>query len=190
MTLTEIRFAGIGGQGLILGARMLLRALGADGRSAAQSQNYEPTSRGGLCHSDIVLGEAGSGAVDYPLVTGLDFLVVLDAVGLEGSLPLLKPDALVITDQRLVPNAPKGRKGAFTHHALALTDRAIALGSHRVANIVGLGVLAGLADLCPRERLDGAIGEMAPKKFLSLNLEALGAGYEMAGEVREVRGAA
>jgi 2-oxoglutarate ferredoxin oxidoreductase subunit gamma len=179
MSLTEIRFAGSGGQGLILGARMLLRALGADGRSAAQSQNYEPTSRGGLCHSDIVLGEDG-GAVDFPLVTGLDYLVILDAVGLEGSLPLLKQGALVITDARLVPDAPKAKGNDFTLHTLSLTDRAIALGSHRVANIVGLGVLAGLADLCPRGRLETAIGEMAPKKFLGLNLEALEAGYEMA----------
>lgn len=191
MKLTEIRFAGSGGQGLILCARMLLRALGADGRSAAQTQNYEPTSRGGLCHSDIVLGDDGAGGdgggVDYPLVTGLDYLVVLDAVGLEGSLPLLKPGALVITDQRLVREAPRGD---FSHHALPLTDRAIALGSHRVANIVGLGVLTALVDLCPRPRLETAIAEMAPKKFLALNLEALEAGYAMAGEVADVRGAA
>ena len=184
MKLTEIRFAGSGGQGLILCARMLLRALGADGRSAAQTQNYEPTSRGGLCHSDIVPGDAAAGGdgggVDYPLVTGLDYLVVLDAVGLAGSVPLLKPGALVITDKRLAPEAPRGD---FSHHALALTDRAIALGSHRVANIVGLGVLSALADLCPRPRLERAIAEMAPKKFRALNLEALEAGYAMAGEV-------
>ncbi len=195
MKLTEIRFAGSGGQGLILCARMLLRALGADGRLAAQTQNYEPTSRGGLCHSDIVLGDAATGGggggdgggVDYPLVTGLDYLVVLDAVGLQGSVPLLKPGALVITDKRLVREAPPSD---FSHHALPLTDRAIALGSHRVANIVGLGVLSALADLCPRPRLETAIAEMAPKKFLALNLEALEAGYAMAGEAAEVRGAA
>ena len=93
MSTTEIRFAGIGGQGLILCARMLLKALGAEGRSAAQSQNYEPTSRGGLCHSDIVLGDVDATGVDYPLLTQLDYLVVLDELGLAGSLPLLKPGA-------------------------------------------------------------------------------------------------
>jgi 2-oxoglutarate ferredoxin oxidoreductase subunit gamma len=171
MTVTEIRLAGSGGQGLILGARMLFRALGFDGRSAAQSQGYEPTSRGGFCHSDIVAAE---GAIDYPLVTGLDCLLVLDQVGVAPSAPLLKPDSLVVTDARLVPQPPAG---AFTVHALALTDTAVGLGSHRVANIVGLGALVGLGRLCSREALEEAIRAEAPSKFVDINLEAVATGF-------------
>ncbi|MDP6173603.1 MAG: 2-oxoacid:acceptor oxidoreductase family protein, partial [Rhodospirillales bacterium] len=125
--------------------------------------------------------------VDYPLLTQLDYLVVLDELGLAGSLPLLKPGALVISDERLVPSTPKGD---FTHHALGLTDKAIALGSHRVANIIGLGLLVGLSGICPRAGLEGAISEMAPKKFLALNLEAMEAGFTLADEIQALPGAA
>ena len=62
----EIRLSGSGGQGLILAAGILAEALVAEGRSAAQSQSYEPTSRGGLSRSDLVVSD---GEADYPLVT-------------------------------------------------------------------------------------------------------------------------
>ena len=65
----EIRFSGSGGQGLILSARTLATALTLDGKKVAQSQSYEPTSRGGLSRSDLVVAQE---TVDYPLVTKLD----------------------------------------------------------------------------------------------------------------------
>ena len=105
MERTEIRLAGSGGQGLILGAHILFRALGLEGRRAAQSQSYEPTSRGGFCYSDLVVTEDTS---DYPLVTTLDMVVALAQVGLDRSLDLVKPGALVIVDERLVPALPRG----------------------------------------------------------------------------------
>ena len=57
MDRIEIRLAGSGGQGLILGMHILFRALGLEGKRAAQSQSYEPTSRGGFCYSDLIVTE-------------------------------------------------------------------------------------------------------------------------------------
>ena len=51
----EIRIGGTGGQGLILSAKMLADALAAAGKHVAQSQTYEPTSRGGFCNADLVI---------------------------------------------------------------------------------------------------------------------------------------
>lgn len=169
--VTEIRVAGSGGQGLILSARMLFYALSLDGKNVSQSQNYEPTSRGGFCYSDLVVAK---GAIDYPLITGIDFLLVLDQVGVPGSVPLLRPGALVLTDERLVPEPPEGD---FSVHALPFTDQAIALGSHRVANIIGLGAFAALGGFCARESLEQAVRDSAPPKFVDLNIEAMEAGF-------------
>lgn len=168
----QIRFGGSGGQGLILGARILFRAMSLEGKSVSQSQNYEPTSRGGFCNSDLV---AADSAVDYPLVTAIDYLLLLDQVGVAPSQPMLKPGAVVIADQRLVTAPPEG---AFTVHKLPLTDRAITLGSQRVANIIGLSALCGFAELCSREALQEAIKHEAPERFLDMNFEAIDAGYQ------------
>ncbi len=169
----EIRIGGTGGQGLILCAKMLADALVAAGKRVAQSQTYEPTSRGGYCNSDLVVSEC---EVDFPLATALDCLVLLDRMAVKPSWPLLKPGALVIADTRLCPELPDSKHR--TYH-LPLTRTAIELGSERVANIVALGALAALDNLCARKALERAVRADTPKSFLDLNLDALAAGYRL-----------
>ena len=170
----EIRIGGTGGQGLILSAKMLADALCAGGRRVAQSQTYEPTSRGGYCNSDPVVS---NGEADFPLVTAIDALVLLDRMAVKPSWPLLKRGALVIADTRLCPELPQGDCRA---HPLPLTRTAIELGSERIANIVALGALAALSEVCTRKALEAAVRAETPKSFLDLNLDALAAGYELA----------
>lgn len=172
----ELRFAGTGGQGLILAARMLAQALAAQGRAVAQSQAYEPTSRGGSCNADLVVADAAEAEVDYPLATALDALVLLDAAGTPSSWPLLRPGAWVLADTRLCPQWPAGNVRA---HALPLTRTAIDLGSERVANIVALGALAALTGLCTRATLEQAVRSDTPRAYIDLNLDALAAGWSM-----------
>ena len=180
----EIRIGGTGGQGLILSAKMLADALAQSGRRVAQSQTYEPTSRGGFCNSDLVVS---GDEVDYPLATALDCLVLLDRMAVKPSWPLLKPGGLVIADTRLCPELPEVKQGAECRiHHLPLTRTAIDLGSERVANIVALGALAQLGRLCERPALEEAVRAETPKAFLDLNMDALAAGYQMAVEAKSV----
>ena len=174
---TEIRIGGTGGQGLILCAKMLADALCANGKRVAQSQTYEPTSRGGYCNSDLVIS---AGEVDFPLATSIDLLVLLDRMAVQPSWPLLKRGALVIADTRLCPQLPEGDDNAnYRVHHLPLSRTAIELGSERVANIVALGALAALSGICERKALEQAVRAETPKSFLDLNLDALAAGYRL-----------
>jgi 2-oxoglutarate ferredoxin oxidoreductase subunit gamma len=170
----EIRIGGTGGQGLILAGKMLADALASLGKRVAQSQTYEPTSRGGFCNSDLVVTD---GEVDYPLATALDCLVLLDRMAVKPSWPLLAPGALVIADTRLCPELPQGD---YRGYHLPLTRTAIELGSERVANIVALGALAAHAKLCEHKVLEQAVRAETPKSYLDLNLDALKAGYKLA----------
>ena len=104
MAQLEIRLSGAGGQGLQLSAGILAEALVLEGRTVAQSQSYEPTSRGGLSRSDLVVGDE---APDYPLATALDLLLILDNCAAEASTDLLKPDAVVLADTTRVPEPPR-----------------------------------------------------------------------------------
>jgi 2-oxoglutarate ferredoxin oxidoreductase subunit gamma len=178
----EIRIGGTGGQGLILSAKMLADALASSGRRVAQSQTYEPTSRGGFCNSDLVISE---GEVDYPLATAVDCLVLLDRLAVKPSWPLLKSGALVIADTRLCPELPQGN-GDYRAHHLPLTRTAIELGSERVANIVALGALAALAGICERRALEQAVRAETPKSFLDLNMDALAAGYRLGEQAAQL----
>lgn len=170
----EIRFSGTGGQGLQLSAKIFSEALNIDGKRVAMSQAYEPTSRGGISRSDLVVA---AGDIDYPLATQLDYLIVLDQSAAEISIPLMRPGGTIITDARKVTQPPKGD---FDVHALELSSAAMDIGNERVTNIVTLGALNALGNLCTPEALETAILSSVPPKFLELNKEALARGIALA----------
>ncbi len=178
---TEIRLSGAGGQGLVLGGRILARALLLDGLCVAQSQSYEPTSRGGLCRADVVAGKV---TPDHPLISELDLLVLLDPIGATPSFELLRDGALVLADASLAEGLPRGE---FEVRALPLCETARGLGDPRVANIVALGALTPLAGRWSQRSLEAALLEEAPRRFADLNLEAVHAGGALAEGQRAAR---
>ncbi len=181
----EIRLSGTGGQGLILGGLILAGALVLEGRMAAQSQNYEPVSRGGVSRSDLVVS---TGEVDFPLVTGLDMLVILDQIAVAVSDGLVRRGGLVLADTDRVPAPPSGD---FTLCSLPLSARAQALRNARGANMLALGALAALSGMCSQESLQQAIQSRTPQRFVVINTRAMQEGYSMglaASSVSEMSG--
>jgi 2-oxoglutarate ferredoxin oxidoreductase subunit gamma len=174
----EIRLCGSGGQGLLVAGSILAEALMLEGLYVAQSQSFEPTSRGGMSRTDLV---ASDGTVDYPLATALDCALILDEIAAGPTLGLLKPRGLVLVDSDRVPGPPDGD---FALHSLPLRECARGLGDTRVANLVGLGALARLGQLCSDESLERAIRSTSPARFAELNLEAAEAGRGMTGGAR------
>ncbi len=170
----QIRLSGSGGQGLQLAAKILASALLVEGKRVAQSQSYEPTSRGGLSRSDLVIGKL---AVDYPLVTDLDCLLILDQVAVSGSLDIIRPSTVVLMDSERVTEAPEIDCRPIS---LALVQTARDIGNVRTANIIALSVLAELCGFCEAATLRQVVEERMPPRFVSLNLDALGAGIELA----------
>ena len=169
----EIRLSGSGGQGLQLLAKIFTRAFSDEGKVVAQSQSYEPTSRGGLSRSDLVVGLEEP---DSPLATNVDFMLILDQVAVKAADGIISDDGLVVTDAQLVTDPPKG---AFRVLALPITETAIGLGNHRVANIVALGALTVKGNLCSREIMETAIRESVPSKFIDLNIDAFQEGLNL-----------
>lgn len=171
---TEIRFSGAGGQGLQLSAKILASALAGEGRSVAMSQSYEPTSRGGLSRSDLIVSDSATG---YPLATDLDYLLILDDAAVNASEGLVNGDSVILADARRVSSSPKGKTDV---NSMPFSETALALGNERVANIVALGALIGRSGLCSKETMEESITAMVPPKFRDLNLEAFARGLELA----------
>ena len=169
----EIRLSGTGGQGLGLGGKMLAEALCSKGLHVAQSQSYEPTSRGGMSRSDLVVTEQ---TADYPLATGLDYVLILDDRALSISEGMINDNAVVLVDEELVTIPPEG---SFKVQALPLSRTAISLGNLRVTNVVSLGGLIALGKFCSLETMEAAIRRITPKKYAQMNLDAVRAGYEL-----------
>ena len=174
MEHVEIRLSGTGGQGLILGAMILAEALIAEGHQVAQSQAFEPVSRGGVSRSDLV---AGTAMPEYPLVTALDVLLVLDQCAVEVSQGLVRSGGLVLVDAERVPHPPDGQ---LRRVALPLVATALRVGNARVANMVALGAMAVLGGLCALDALERAVRAGVPPAFLEPSVAALAAGADLA----------
>jgi len=169
----EIRFGGTGGQGLQLSAKLLADALSAQGLNVARSQSYEPTSRGGISRADLVISRD---TIDFPLLSELDYLLLLDQPALGISLPLMKKGGVVLADDRRTENIPLKN---LQVHSLPLSETALAMGNERVTNIIALGAFAGISNWCDYDVLQQTISEGVPQRFLDLNLAAFVKGYEL-----------
>lgn len=169
----EIRLCGSGGQGLILAAGMLSTAMISKGLNVSQSQTYEPTSRGGLSRSDLVISE---NPVDFPLANNLDYAIILHQIAVPDCDGFLRQSATVITDNRTVTEPPKGD---FKLIELPINETALKLGNRRVANTIALAALTAVGNLCDRETLEQVVAQRSPKAFTDLNQEALDSGWKM-----------
>jgi len=170
----EVRISGSGGQGILLAGRILADALGHESLNVAQSQSYEPTSRGGLSRADLVASDA---EVDYPLASDLDFLVILDEIATTASNDLLQQDSLVLVDSPLQDQCElNGHQVRY----LPISDSARSLGDIRSTNMVALGALNSLAEFCSQDKLLAAVARIAPAKLHEAASRAIRKGYSIA----------
>ena len=181
MTRTEIRFAGFGGQGVVL-AGMLLgeAAVIHDGMHAIQTQTYGAAARGGAARSDVILSDS---PIVYPQVTAPDIMAAFTLEALNKYRDQIRDGAILIYDDSLF-TPPEGLP--FRMHGCPATRVASdELGKSIVANMVMLGFLAGLTGLVSIEALEEAIRGNVPKGTEELNLKAFRRGMELAEKGKE-----
>ncbi len=173
-TSYQVRFGGVGGQGIVLVARLLGKAAALfDGKDAVSTQSYGPEARGGAARADVVISDA---AVDYPFVTEADALVVLFQDAYTKFRPRMRSGGTLIVDADLVRPSP-GDTDAIVIPAIKMAEE---LGSKIVANIVMLGCLVGSTGIVSRESVEEAIRSTVKEHVLDLDLKALDAGFKFA----------
>lgn len=177
----EVRLAGTGGQGAILAGILLAEAAIRDGKNVTQTQSYGPEARGGASRSEVVISE---GEIHYPKVIRADITLCMSQEACDRYGGQMRRDGLLILDADHVTRAQTTRavRVPMTTLAREVTGRGI------TANVVGLGLLAGLTRIISREALEAAVRDRVPRGTADANLKALAAGYEAAERVREERG--
>ncbi len=170
----EIRLAGMGGQGLLLGGLILADAAAVHGgRNAVQTQAYAPLARGAPSKSDIVVSD---GEIDFPKVENPDLFLAMAQESYDKYRESVKPGGTVIVDSVNVKEA-EGEgiiRLPLTEIARKTTGREI------TATIVALGAIVRLTGLVTKEQLLKAVEEKAPPGTARTNIKAVEAGYECA----------
>jgi 2-oxoglutarate ferredoxin oxidoreductase subunit gamma len=172
-----VRLSGTGGQGAILAGILLAEAAARDGKNVVQTQSYGPEARGGASRSEVVIS---AGDIDYPRVIRADVTLCMSQEACDRYGDQMGSGGLLIVDADHVVRTPAARelRVPLTRLAREVTGREI------VANVVGLGVLAGLTGIVSREALEASIQHQAPRGTVEDNLKALAAGFEAAEQIR------
>ncbi len=170
----EIRFAGSGGQGIILLSVVFAEAVGCHaGFQVCQTQSYGPEARGGKCKAEVVVS---SSPIDYPKVTRPDLLLAMNQAACDAYFFNFRPNGLLVVDSTFVEQLPTSRAVALPFTGIA-RDR---LGREMVANMVALGAVGHFCPLVSLEHLEKALVARVPAAHRQLNQEALAAGLEAA----------
>lgn len=167
----EIRFAGFGGQGVVLAGFILGKAAALyGGLEAVMTQSYGPEARGGASSANLVISDT---AIDYPFVQAPHLLVALSQEAYTKFSPSTEVDAFTLIDQDLV--LPKADDPVYSIPATSIAEQ---LGKRIVANMVMLGFLSTKYKRIPTEAIETAIKDSVKPKTIELNLEAFTKGYE------------
>ena len=179
---------GVGGQGAILTAKVLVNGLMRAGYDVKMSEVHGMSQRGGSVSTQVRWGEK----VYSPLIGkgAADIVVAFEKMEAVRYADYLKPEGVAVINDYEIEGAtvaaglaqyPAGTLEAmekhFTCHVLKAEEIARGLGNPKCMNIVLFGSLVKALKMDDID-WEGVIADTVPPKTRELNLKAYKAGYE------------
>ncbi|MDD3312756.1 2-oxoacid:acceptor oxidoreductase family protein [Pseudodesulfovibrio sp.] len=170
----EIRFSGLGGQGIITLGKIMGQGLAlGHGYNVTQTQSYGPEARGGSSKCDLVIS---SGRISYPKAESLDLLVALSQEACNAYYPYLKPGGALVIETELVGQQPTNRFLGLPFTALARDKVGVA----QAMNTVVLGALSFLLPFVQQAIMRKTLETVLPAKIRAVNVKAFNLGHRLA----------
>ena len=189
MEKKSVLLVGVGGQGAILTASILVNGLISQGYDVKTSEVHGMSQRGGSVSTQVHFGEKV-----YSPVIGFgaaDVLVAFEKMEAVRYSRYLKPDGIaVINDFKMESSTtaaglaqyPEGcleaMQAHFKCHVLKAGEIAQSLGSSKCMNIVLFGSMVKALGMDGVVDWEAVIARTVPEKFRELNLKAYRAGHE------------
>ena len=186
---TDIKLAGVGGQGILSIATVIGEAATKAGLSLKQAEVHGMSQRGGDVQSDLRLSTEAIFSDQIPL-GGADLILSMEPMEALRYLPYLAADGAVVTSSKPfvnIPNYPDETALMAELDTLPKLTRmdidAVAKGlqAPRSANMVLLGMAARHLDILSADDLRAAIRAIFARKgdkVVEDNLKAFDTGYE------------
>lgn len=168
----EIRFSGLGGQGIIRSGFIVGKATSIfDNKNATMTQSFGPEARGSACSSQLLVSEE---RILYPYITKPEILVSMSREAYEKYEPELKEDGILIVDEDLVQAKPRAKIKIFKIPATRFAEE---LGNRIIANLVMLGFFTAVTEVVSYDAMKKAIPGSVPDRALALNMKGFEKGY-------------
>ena len=174
--MIQVRFAGLGGQGIILMGDILGEAAVMDKKYVGQTSSYGAEARGSACKADVVISDSW---IDYPEVTEADVLACMSQGTYEQNLGKVNPSGgIVFIDSQLIK---RDSASSLKHLLIPAMEKALKeLGNQMAANMVLLGAVVKTVGMVSEESILKALSNRVSRTHLELNKKALALGFELA----------
>lgn len=165
----NVRFAGAGGQGVILSSVLLAKAYGlGENFNVTQTQSYGPEARGGACKAEVVVSDE---EIDYMKVDDADVFIAYNQTGFDKYCVGLEENDLVLINSTLVVTENP------CHFKIPATQIAEEMGKPQAVNMVMLGALTKLLPRLHFSKVAEVIEKDLPMAAVRSNEEAFEKGY-------------
>jgi len=144
---SEIMFAGFGGQGILLSAKILAYAGMEEGKEVAWVPSYGPEMRGGTAYCTVVISDSPIGS---PVIRNPLHLVAMNRPSLEKFAPMVKPGGVIMINSSLI-SINSGRKD-IDELIVPANDIAKKLGNIRSLNIVALSAFVARSKVVQKKK--------------------------------------
>ena len=174
---TEVKFAGFGGQGILLSAKLLAHAAMKMDYFVAWVPSYGPEMRGGTAYCTVVISDKRIGS---PIIKNPSHMVAMNRPSLEKFANDVKSGGVILINSSLIPS--RSERDDITELIVPANDAAIAAGSVKAANIVALSAFAAKTNIVDLDLLKNCVKEefAAKAKIIPLNMTAFDEGVNIA----------
>ncbi len=180
-TKTEIRFAGFGGQGIILAGYIIGKAAAIfDNKYSTLIQSFGPEARGSACSAQVLISEK---PILYPYLTVPDILVALSRDAYDTFAGHVKQGGIVLIEKDLVIPTENGRD--IKLFGIPATRLAEEMGRKIVMNIITVGFFSAVTGVTSYEATRKAVETSVPAGTEEMNLKAFETGYTYGIELME-----
>jgi 2-oxoglutarate ferredoxin oxidoreductase subunit gamma len=170
---SEVMFAGFGGQGILLSAKILAHAAMDQGYEVVWIPSYGPEMRGGTAYCMVVISDRPIGS---PIIKNPRHLVAMNRPSYEKFAPEVKAGGVILSNSNLVPLSIE--RDDVDEIRVPVADVAQRVGNIRAANIVALAAFVARSRMVDLEILRAAVKTEFSKKpkLIDINMAAIDAG--------------
>lgn len=175
----RIFIAGFGGQGVMLLAKMIGKAVAHEGTDCTFFPEYETSVRNGASFATIVVSDT---AVESCVVPKFDYMAVMDNRSFEEQIHRVVPGGYLLVNTSLIKaECPRSDINVIS---VPMNDLAEALGNEKLANTIMAGAIWQATMVTKKESILQEIRNTfsSKEKLIAVNIEAFEKGAEVVAQ--------
>lgn len=177
--MTELRFTGVGGQGVLLAGEILAEAKIKDKGYGVKAATYTSQVRGGPTKVDILLDD---NEILYPYAQNIDFMLSTAQISYNQFKSDLKDEAIVVVESNLVKPSEDDLKKYKIYFIPIITIAKDEVGNPITQSVVALAITATLTKYIDIDIVYKTMLSKIPTKVADINKKAFELGQKYANE--------